>query len=156
VNPLVFDVPEWADYMCRMSAVECFPDIEPLLSSIRLTASPLAGGRLFLLQVPALTLALWRLRRQHAASIAKLRAMFLACDKECADPVCLSKVHDLAATVLSGLYAMPPLIPKPFWAAPIRRLTESMIIEWEDLSEDCAIASDPDIRALLNQVSEAL
>lgn len=102
---------------------------------------------------------LWRvavMRRRHVVALRRVRGVFEVCDQACPDPVCLAKAHDMAAQALAGLRAMLPLLPPALWARPIRRVTEDLIVDWEDLSEDCAIASDAEIRDLLRQFSEAL
>jgi len=40
--------------------------------------------------------------------------------------------------------------------APFRPFLKSALVEWDDFVEDCAIASDPEIRAMIRTIADAL
>jgi hypothetical protein len=79
-----------------------------------------------------------------------------ACDQACEEAPCLDSLRESIQTLMAGLAVLLERTRQVAVFLPLRRLVADTMSEWEEVSEDVAISSDPEIRSLIFKISDAV
>lgn len=106
---------------------------------------------------------LWFIYRHHIWLIWKskrllklTRLRMSLCSELCENAACLEKLYPMIVTLRDNFLKMHATSLKYKTLAPLRGSLSKAIDEWDDLAEDCAISSDPEIRRLMFKIANAL
>jgi hypothetical protein len=97
-----------------------------------------------------------RFSRESRRTMDILRTAHAACADSCPECSCVESIYNNVRTVRDKVISTA----KDIYALPLpsfmkRQLADS-VAEWDDLAEDCAIVSDPDIRTSIAAIASRL
>ena len=106
--------------------------------------------------VPMIILTAFRLNRMNRIALHHFRAVMSICGDICERAECVGKIYALVKTVRDRYSEWADValrLPCLFF---FRKQTEYILSEWDNLAEDCAIASDPGFRQLVFRIAEKI
>jgi len=133
-----------------VAAVEGALAFGQFASELQRVLRGLAGGWPALL--PA-ALHLARMERGSRLTLAKVRSAMALCAELCHEGACLGRLLEHAALIRdlhAEIYGRMAAFPLGFL---FRKRVELSLHEWDNLVEDCAVASDPEIREMLIELA---
>jgi hypothetical protein len=84
------------------------------------------------------------------------RAIMRLCDELCPEAACMQKYYPKIKHIRDQYAAIYQVALHSWRLAPLRYLLDKTLDDWNDLTEDTAIASDTEIRGLITKISDAL
>lgn len=96
------------------------------------------------------------LNRESKKTIALMRAMMNECAETCPEAGCMTKRYERSAFIREELRKIHSQLVAKSVPKVTLHIFENMLSEWDDLAEDCAISSDPEIRELITSISSKL
>jgi hypothetical protein len=101
--------------------------------------------------------ATYSLRRMSRSLREDLRQAIDKCEGNCElNDRCAQKFCEMATSIRDKMLELVNLTDKHTVTAPIRLLMARPVEEWNDFVENCAVAADPEIRTLLDRLSDAV
>jgi hypothetical protein len=126
-------------------------DFHRFSSEVQRTATMLDHvGPLGMLRAAA-NLLLMEHRGNKAISLA--RAMFEACAHACETAPCVKGIHETARTVRDNYLLLAKMVPRLPVLSLLKGRVSRSLDEWDNLVEDCAIASDREFRNLIPDIA---
>lgn len=106
--------------------------------------------------VPMIILTAFRLNRMSYRALHHFRAVMSICGDVCERAECVGKMYALVKAVRDKYseWADVALQLPCLWF--VRKQTEFILSEWDNLAEDCAIASDPEFRRLIFKIADKI
>lgn len=117
-----------------------------LQTMLFLARSPLQLLKLYRLLLPAL----YR-NKEYLLSFKTFLSFCTGTTPVCQE--CTQHIVDIARQVRETWIACSQICHATLLLWPVRNAVETAIIDWDDLIEDCVIASDPEIHDLLTQLT---
>ncbi len=100
----------------------------------------------------------WAIIRNERKSREAIKATRLAvsfCAHACESGACLAEVQRVSGPIRDNYLKIASAmrgLPWP-WSGYLGRRVENALAEWDELTEDCAIASGPEIRQVLGEIA---
>jgi len=102
-------------------------------------------------KLPFLILRSARLEKKE---ITAVREMFAICAANCESGTCAANMYKPISETRDKLIMISGELAKlPYPFSLYRRPLENSLHEWDDLAEDCLVASDKDIRSAINAIA---
>lgn len=109
-----------------------------------------------LLGVFGWALVVFKGERMSSKALDILRSNVVICGEACDSGKCLASVYKTASSIRNNYtHIVANMEPLPIPRFVKRRVAASLA-EWDDLAEDCAIGSDPEIRTALFDIAARL
>jgi hypothetical protein len=109
---------------------------------------PMAFARFYLWAV--------RLLSGHRKLLDLVHWRMSACVEVCDSAPCLRNLSANVEFVINALSALSGATEKSFLFMPLRRPIRNVISDWEDVHEDLAVFSDPEIRSLITAIADGI
>ncbi len=93
---------------------------------------------------------------KHHQLLRLARWRFASCHEVCESAPCLGNLAESIHTIRSGYETLVASSREFSLFLPLRKPFEQMLADWDEMSEDVAISSDPEIRSLLFRISDAV
>ena len=97
-----------------------------------------------------------RMLFKQAAFLKKAKAVSGQCCKTCETASCVGNIASSVSYVRDGLAFIANNAAQIRALAPFRPFLRSAVAEWDDFAEDCAIASDLEIRDMICKIADAM
>lgn len=108
----------------------------------------------FLATFPVFAFRLLEHRRQSRKTLEIIRAALELCNMNCNRPSCLEAIYEDVRIVRDNYIRMLDTVSETPVLSYLKSWIEDSLDDWDDLAEDCVIASDDEFRGLVMQIAE--
>lgn len=105
---------------------------------------------------PRLLMAHYRLQRNGNQALKDVRSMMRLCNELCESGACMAKLYEQVAQIRDGYLLILERVNNVPLLRFLKRTIKDSVAEWDDLAEDCLIASDSEFRLLVHRIAEAV
>lgn len=97
----------------------------------------------------------FRLYQVANRSIRTTRKALAACDKQCENCDCMKEIYEPVKNVRDAYGELLKLFQTSRLSYNFSQaIIEKVLVDWDDLAEDCLVSSDPEIRASIHRIAK--
>ncbi len=140
--------------MMNDPAIQFPPALYRFGSQLEVLAEQLGGGTALGFAQIAFSLKVLLHERESRKAVEMARTAASLCSNMCPSAECLVRMGELARAIRDNYVKILSLLPWPMTI--LRGVIEGSLYAWDDLAEDCAVGSDPEIRETILKIADRL